>query len=509
MKKVKFIIIFLLIIILVLQMTVTYAKTEGINGKQTSMYLWGINEIDYTTFDKVVNYLNINTIYVGRTDTSEERDLTSKEYEALFAYAKEKELVSYIVYDEKYAEQDENLVKIKELIDQVDEYNKTSEYKVCGIAIDSEFHTIPEYEQASQAKKVEMYEDYVESMQIAYEYAKIKNLKYVACIPTWYDLLDVNQTEKLIKDACDYVQIMNYEKANMDSAIDKEVELAKKYNKPIENIAELQKTGPNGVTEEITFYDDGIEACNEKFDAIDKKYEYEKLSFCYHFYNPLLELLDGKLDEKTPLTFSVDVTADKVVANLGDEITVTAKIDEISKNDFEGIVALTGKLEYDTNVLEIDLSSIKGVNDWNFSSGDYNPENFKFVVERNGFASEVGDIFEIKFKVKEEVELGETLIKLTSVEAGTAENKNGTVKAENAELKITVEEKTVTRLKGDLDNNGDIDGNDLALMKLHCIELKMLEGEDFEVAKMDNDDDVDINDLAILKMVIIGIIKCD
>ena len=52
-------------------------------------------------------------------------------------------------------------------------------------------------------------------MKTTYTYAKEKNQKFVACIPTFYDKLNESCLEEIIKEGCDYVQLMNYEKANM------------------------------------------------------------------------------------------------------------------------------------------------------------------------------------------------------------------------------------------------------------------------------------------------------
>ena len=67
------------------------------------------------------------------------------------------------------------------------------------------------------------------------------------------------------------------------------------------------------------------------------------------------------------------------------------------------------------------------------------------------------------------------------------------------------EEPIPTRLKGDTDGDGEITINDLAQIKLHLIEIRLLEGIDKTVADMDDDGEITVNDLALLKMIIIGI----
>ena len=90
---------------------------------------------------------------------------------------------------------------------------------------------------------------------------------------------------------------MNYTKDTMLEGISKEIELAKKYNKQIENIAELQAPNDNNsVTDEDTFYNDGIEACLEKFNQIEQKYNYNNLGFSYHYYPYIVELIGRIVD---------------------------------------------------------------------------------------------------------------------------------------------------------------------------------------------------------------------
>lgn len=49
--------------------------------------------------------------------------------------------------------------------------------------------------------------------------------------------------------------------------------------------------------------------------------------------------------------------------------------------------------------------------------------------------------------------------------------------------------------------------NDLAKLKLHCIEKEILVDEYYKAADMDADSKISVNDLAILKLVLLGIIN--
>ena len=59
---------------------------------------------------------------------------------------------------------------------------------------------------------------------------------------------------------------------------------------------------------------------------------------------------------------------------------------------------------------------------------------------------------------------------------------------------------------GDIDQDTEITINDLAKLKLHLIESKLLTGIELKAADIDNDNEVTINDLAQLKLILIGVL---
>ena len=258
----------------------------------TSIYMWEVENINYSLYKKIVDELHINKIYayIGTAHLN-----TSIDYEEnlLFEFAKNNNISTYLVYDENYEDQTENKNRIKEFIDEINEYNETSDYKIKGLTIDSEFHSLPIYSTLSNSQKIELFNNYVNAMIEAREYANQFNLEFVVCIPVWLNSLDISLLDKLIKDGSDYVQLMNYAKNNMVNNIAEEIQIAKIYNKPIENIAEFQIPGPHDVSDDITFYNDGIDACNNKFREIDSTYNYDLLTFSYHYYKPISELFNN------------------------------------------------------------------------------------------------------------------------------------------------------------------------------------------------------------------------
>ena len=138
--------LFLVIVILATQLSFTMQLNDTVNKatnnllglnencirKGSSIYMWEVENIDYSTYDDIVKYLNINKIY-AYIGTADIENKVNSDVQQLFNFAKSKDIETYIVYDENYSSQVENLNRIKELIEEVKDYNQTAEYKISGI----------------------------------------------------------------------------------------------------------------------------------------------------------------------------------------------------------------------------------------------------------------------------------------------------------------------------------------------------------------------------------------
>lgn len=150
--------------------------------------------------------------------------------------------------------------------------------------------------------------------------------------------------------------------------------------------------------------------------------------------------ISAKTDAEITTKFSVGIDSTSTTVKQGSEFTVITKITDISQVK-EGILALGGIFEFDKNILEIKDNSIKGVNNWNFSSKDYNLNNYKFITDNSDRVKESGNIFQITFKVKENATIGNTNISLKSVSGGTGATTNGIVYAGDANIIIDIQKK--------------------------------------------------------------------
>lgn len=72
-------------------------------------------------------------------------------------------------------------------------------------------------------------------------------------------------------------------------------------------------------------------------------------------------------------------------------------------------------------------------------------------------------------------------------------------------LKVGENSEYTLVVRGDVDGDGNITINDIAKLKLHCIEKELLTSEELKAADIDDDDEVSINDIAVEKLLLIGL----
>lgn len=117
----------------------------------------------------------------------------------------------------------------------------------------------------------------------------------------------------------------------------------------------------------------------------------------------------------------------------GQEIEVKVSINNF-KNIGNGLISLTGQLEYDTDIFE--RIDVKGQNGWNLGENSFNEENFKFVIDSEKVITDSGEIFSIKLKVKNTVaEETNTTIKVKGVSASGG---YGIIGANDASIEMVI-----------------------------------------------------------------------
>lgn len=171
----------------------------------------------------------------------------------------------------------------------IKEYDNNDVLK--GILFDVEPYLLDEWE-IQPDKTIQQFAD---NLQIAYKKAKENKLEMIVCIPYYYDTKGFSDfLEKLIKDGCDGIAIMNYYQKNEYEHIKKEVELAKKYNKTCINIYEFQSSGKYDLADENTYYEEGIEKAEENFKVLRNKLDSNNLVLSFHEYKTIKGLMENE-----------------------------------------------------------------------------------------------------------------------------------------------------------------------------------------------------------------------
>ena len=132
----------------------------------------------------------------------------------------------------------------------------------------------------------------------------------------------------------------------------------------------------------------------------------------------------------------MSLESSKETLNPGDQFEVSVNLNNM-KNFQKGLMALTGKFEYDKE--KIEMIDILGQNSWNLDKNSFNDNNFRFVTESNNYVLEEGIIFKVILKVKETIEVPtEVIFKLVSIEGS---NGKEDIFSTDSQLSINIVEK--------------------------------------------------------------------
>ena len=258
---------------------VTINLTDDLIINNNILYSWAgeyyIGFLQDETFE-LLNELNIKTIYHSFNDLyiNEEEmiadNIINKGYD-----------VYHLIGDSSWYN---NFDDIKIEIDNAYNYNIRKSKKIKGVVLDIEFYVTDEYKTNPDTVVEQLLNTYNQVVT----YAHNKNLEVIFCLPSWLDSYYPSELEELIKIS-DGVSIMNYNQKVILEGITFEVEMAKKHNKKISNIAEFD----NLEEDYITYRDEGLDKAFEDWEMLSNELKYNKLNFAFHHLNSLLEMKKG------------------------------------------------------------------------------------------------------------------------------------------------------------------------------------------------------------------------
>lgn len=191
-------------------------------------------------------------------------------------------------------------------IDKVYNYNlsvQSASELITGIVFDIEPYLLDEF----LNDQITEFIRYSDTMVDISNYMRAHDLKTGIAIPSWYDVYATDNVsfteeenarakvalENLIKSV-DITSIMNYTKQGMVENIAGEVAIAKQFNANIESIIEFHRPAGDEVPDSVTVWgeEDPLQYTKSQWDAMDEKYDYENLTFSYHYLECILERLD-------------------------------------------------------------------------------------------------------------------------------------------------------------------------------------------------------------------------
>ncbi|MCR1952756.1 MULTISPECIES: hypothetical protein [Clostridium] len=273
MKIIKLIVSIIIIIII---LTTIYSLSI-MNIKNTSIFSWSTKVIknnDLGNMYKVINDLNISTVYQNLSG------LTVDEISGFIENIKSNTQaeVYFLTGDANWYKDVNKFIK---RIEFINDYNEKvdNDLKIKAIVLDVEPWTLDEGWDE---------DEYIKMLHKSYSYCKKSDLELINVIPYW---LEKDIIEQIIINS-DEIAVMNYNIEKPVKNIKDEVNLSKMYNKKINIIAETQ--APNdkyGVTDNTTYYYKGYDALKSDWRKIKKEYKYKGISFSYHDYSNVLKFI--------------------------------------------------------------------------------------------------------------------------------------------------------------------------------------------------------------------------
>ena len=273
-----------------------YKDEAQMNGNSKehdrAMYSWN-HEYIYPEYEallqQVMELTDCNILYQEVSSSASASDVAA----FLERRGEQGQTVYYLCGNAKWAIEKDAASMLRE-VERAAAYNAAAgEHKFVGIQFDVEPYCLTDFDENAK----EYMTQYVKNSKLAYQAAKEKGLLVEICIPYWWDSaygFD-EELEDLIANACDSVAVMNYYKKQKEiDHIEGELELCKKYNKPIVNITETIPPGQHDLTEDNTYYNDGIDAIEEMWNTLDGFFQYEKLGYAFHYMKIIIELLGLK-----------------------------------------------------------------------------------------------------------------------------------------------------------------------------------------------------------------------
>lgn len=156
-----------------------------------------------------------------------------------------------------------------------------------GIVVDVEPYLLQDFQHQPHI----IMSSYVAAMRIAYRAAIKNNLKFILCMPYFYDDIGFQKKlEILIRDCCDGITVMNYYRGKEIVHLKNEARLCEQFKKTLETIYELQPPGKHDLKDENTYYHYGINKVYENYDQLAAHFKNQCVQLSFHEFKSFEKL---------------------------------------------------------------------------------------------------------------------------------------------------------------------------------------------------------------------------
>lgn len=289
-KKAVTIVVVLALVCLVIAGSVLALRQQS--RPAYSMFCWDTDNMrqeNRSALNQVIKQANINEIYQEFSQDETELEQAASFLKDMYR----QDVAVYALLGEAewaYEENGESLVAEIERIQGLQE-TLGGDQQIQGIMVDVEPYLLEEWDGGTEARNTLM-QSYISGIAAAYSTARDCGFEFLVCIPMFYNATCPDILESLVSAYCDGIAVMNYNRENEYVQLEDEVDLARKYQKRIVCIYELQPSGKHDLADMNTYYHVGLKVLQASRETLEQQFDYDRLSFSYHYYAPLQEMLE-------------------------------------------------------------------------------------------------------------------------------------------------------------------------------------------------------------------------
>lgn len=265
-----------------------YIKAQKTPEKGNGLYSWNSikTEAELDALLQVIEKVPVGEIY----QYYEESELQDRLPRDMITRLSEKKIDVWYLTGAPEWGIDETGEEIRRAVSMVALYNcmVPKKARFAGIQLDVEPYLTDNWEKDKQETMERWYKALYRGKTLAAEYG----IPVMICVPRWMDAVNKDIFEKMLRDCCDEIAIMNYDRRDESEGIKPEMELALKYNRPVICVSELSQPGKHGLTEEHTYYHAGLDELHKAWQRLSEDYPQHDLRFAYHYVNSLREILE-------------------------------------------------------------------------------------------------------------------------------------------------------------------------------------------------------------------------